>query len=261
MAAMTSGASVRAWVVMSAADSASSSRSRSPRTMVKWPSSSGTIRDSGRSQRLSSSSFIVWGAALRRSSMTRSDAADSWWASSTITRRASVRSPAVRLDAVEEGRQSIGVPAAVGLDPDGLVALLVGPGRLGDPAAHPERLAGPGGGDEQGQRPVDAVGPALATAGGEARRNGGAGVRRSRPVRGRARHPGRTGGSSGVGRSWRCGGWQVSWAGPSPVHPARNAPKLPRASSPSEPGPSRPSGSRRRAVRRAAAPSAVLGRG
>ena len=58
---------------------------------------------------------------------------------------------------LEEGRQPLGVPAAVCLDPDGVVAPLVGPGRLGDPAGHPQRLAGPRGRDDKGQRPVDAV--------------------------------------------------------------------------------------------------------
>ena len=140
---------------------------------------------------------------------------------------------------VEEGRQSLGVPAAVCLDPDGVVAPLVGPGRLGDPAGHPERLAGPRGRDEQGQRPVDAVVQRSPQPG--ARHVGlgepGCAVRVPRSshapdLRFRRRA------SSGLGRLRRCGGIAglMGKALRRCIPATEQSRNSPRASSPSEPG-------------------------
>ena len=260
MEAMTSGASVRAWAVMSAADSASSRRSRSPRTIVKCPRSSATSRDSGRSQRLSSSSLMVWGAAWRRSSITRSDAADNWCASSTITRREPVADASRR----DVSRSACQVPSAW----IQMASSRCWSGQVvrADPAGHPERLAGARGGDKQGHRPVDGVVQSSPQPG--ARHIGlrepgwpvrpgaghGADVRLGRrdpqgSDRTRCALQGPGGGASHQGRA-------LLWCKPGP----ERVPKLPLCVESLEPGHT-PSTARVGTALRTAAPSSVLRRG
>lgn len=85
IARATSGESVRAWAATRAADSFSSRRSRSPRSMVRWPSSSGARRVNGRSQREASSTRNDSGSVSSSASSARIVGIGSRWASSTTT--------------------------------------------------------------------------------------------------------------------------------------------------------------------------------
>ncbi len=165
IASKTSTDVVRAWSAMSAAASSRSIRSTSPRRTVMCPSSSGTNRVRGRSQRLSMSTRRLWGLAVSRWSMSRSDDGgrcvrvvhhDQTWHVVPVG------------GSVEQLSHSADVPRPVRVHPRRLGEL--GPGQVGlvvatdslQPGRHPERLARARGRHEQRHgrlgRPVELVG-------------------------------------------------------------------------------------------------------
>ena len=145
----TSGSGVRRCEATSVAASSSVIRSRSPRSTVRCPSSSGTSRVRGRSHRLMSSSRIESGAVRSSSSITRTLAAGSAWASSITISRGPACAPWIEV-APWEARSSAtrsrrGVRAAsactqmrvlpvvaAGSQPPGDAQRLAGPDRAGD---------------------------------------------------------------------------------------------------------------------------------
>ena len=140
----TSGSGVRRCEATSVAASSSVIRSRSPRSTVRCPSSSGTSRVSGRSHRLMSSSRIESGAVRSSSSITRTLAAGSAWASSmTISRgpawRAVGRAGSLG-GAVERDAQPPWGQGGVGVHPDGVLPVVPAGSQ---PPGDAQRLAGP----------------------------------------------------------------------------------------------------------------------
>ena len=83
----TSTESVRACSATRVAESRSSRRSSSPRSTVKWPSSSAPRRVMGRSHRDTRRTRRLSGASFSRSSISRTLASGSRWASSMTMRR------------------------------------------------------------------------------------------------------------------------------------------------------------------------------
>ena len=83
----TRGSADRECSATSTADSCSSSRSSSPRRIVRWPRSSAASRVMPRSQRVRSSTRIRSGSSLTSWSSSWIDALDSRWASSSTRSR------------------------------------------------------------------------------------------------------------------------------------------------------------------------------